>query len=55
MVGEARDGIALLRLLEKIQPRMVILGIAMPGLRAFEAACEIQARNPQIKVLILSM
>ncbi len=55
VVGEAGDGIALLRLLEKIQPGMVIMDIAMPGLRGLEAAREIQARHPQVKVLILSM
>ena len=55
VVGEAGDGIALLRLLEKIQPGMVIMDIAMPGLRGLEAAREIQARHPRVKVLILSM
>ena len=55
VVGEAEDGIALLRLLEKSHPRMVILDIAMPGLRGLEAAREIQARHPRIQVLFLSM
>jgi DNA-binding NarL/FixJ family response regulator len=55
VVGEADDGIALLRLLNRIQPRLVILDIAMPGLRGLEAAREIQARHPQIQILFLSM
>jgi len=55
VVGEAEDGIALLRLLAKTQPRMVILDIAMPGLRGLEAAREIQDRHPQIQILFLSM
>jgi DNA-binding NarL/FixJ family response regulator len=55
VVGEAEDGIALLRLLNKTQPRMVILDIAMPGLRGLEAAREIQARHPRIEILFLSM
>ncbi len=55
VVGEAEDGIALLRLLERSHPRMVILDIAMPGLRGLEAAREIQARHPRIQVLFLSM
>jgi DNA-binding NarL/FixJ family response regulator len=55
VVGEAEDGIALLRLLEKSHPHMVILDIAMPGLRGLEAAREIQTRHPRIQVLFLSM
>jgi DNA-binding NarL/FixJ family response regulator len=55
VVGEAEDGIALLRLLDKTQPRMVILDIAMPGLRGLEAAREIQTRHPRIQILFLSM
>jgi DNA-binding NarL/FixJ family response regulator len=55
VVGEAEDGIALLRLLDKSQPCMVILDIAMPGLRGLEAAREIQVRHPQIQILFLSM
>lgn len=55
VVGEAEDGISLLRLLDKVHPRMVILDIAMPGLRGLEAAREIQDRHPDIQILFLSM
>jgi DNA-binding NarL/FixJ family response regulator len=55
VVGEAEDGLVLLRLLEKIQPRMVILDVNMPGMRGIEAAREIHARHPQIHILFLSM
>jgi DNA-binding NarL/FixJ family response regulator len=55
VVGEAGDGLALLNLLKKRSPDMVILDISMPGMRGLEAAREIKARNPDIHVLILSM
>jgi DNA-binding NarL/FixJ family response regulator len=55
VVGEADDGITLLRLLDTVQPRMVILDIAMPGLRGLEAAREIQVRHPQVQILFVSM
>ena len=55
VVGETGDGIALLRLLEKVRPQMVILDIAMPGMRGLEAAREIQVRFPEIHILFLSM
>jgi len=55
VVGEAEDGLALLRLLEKIQPQMVILDVNMPGMRGIEAAREIRTRHPHIQILFLSM
>lgn len=55
VVGETGDGLALLKLVNKIRPHMVILDISMPGMRGIEAAREIQTRHPDIHVLILSM
>jgi DNA-binding NarL/FixJ family response regulator len=55
VVGEADDGLALLRLLEKVRPHMVILDVAMPGMRGIEAAREIRAQHPEIQILFLSM
>lgn len=55
VVGEAGDGLALLKLLKKITPDMVILDISMPGLRGVEATREIKMIHPEIKILILSM
>jgi len=55
VVGEVGDGIALVQLLKKIQPDMVILDIAMPGMRGIEAAGEIRSLYPDIDILFLSM
>lgn len=55
VVGEAEDGLSLLRMLEKVRPRMVILDVAMPGMRGIEAAREIRARHPKVQILFLSM
>lgn len=55
VVGEAGDGLELLKLLRKKTPDMVILDISMPGLRGIEAAQEIQSAHPGMHVLILSM
>jgi DNA-binding NarL/FixJ family response regulator len=55
VVGEAEDGLVLLRILEKIHPQMVILDVAMPGMRGIEAAREIHTRHPDIQILFLSM
>lgn len=55
VIGEASDGIALLRLLTRKTPDMILLDIAMPNLRGIEAAIEIKMLYPDIKILILSM
>ena len=55
VIGEAGDGLALLQLLKRYSPDMVILDIAMPGLRGIEAAREIHTLYPEIDILMLSM
>lgn len=55
VVGEAGDGLELLRLLKDVHPHLVIMDISMPNLRGLEATREIKILNPEIKVLILSM
>ena len=55
VVGEADDGLALLSLLKKRQPHLVILDISMPHLRGIEAICEIRAGHPEVKILMLTM
>ena len=55
VIGEAGDGLELLRLLTRKTPDMILLDIAMPNLRGIEAAIEIKMLYPGIKILILSM
>lgn len=55
VVGEASDGLMLLKLLKQRTPDMVILDVAMPKLRGLEAAMEIHKQFPQIAILFLSM
>ncbi len=55
VIGETGDGLELLKLLKRNSPDMVILDIAMPGLRGIEAAREIHTLYPDIHILILSM
>jgi DNA-binding NarL/FixJ family response regulator len=55
VIGEAEDGLKLMKLLNKSVPAMVILDISMPGLRGIEAAREIHSLYPDVHVLILSM
>jgi DNA-binding NarL/FixJ family response regulator len=55
VVGEASDGLELLRLLKDLDPNLVIMDISMPNLRGLEATREIKSIDPQVKVLILTM
>ena len=55
VIGEAGDGMALLKLLPKTNPDLVIIDISMPKLRGIEAIPKIKTIHPQVKILILSM
>lgn len=55
VVGEASDGLTLLKLLHRTTADLVILDISMPGMRGLEASKEIKTLYPNIKILILTM
>jgi DNA-binding NarL/FixJ family response regulator len=54
-VGEAADGLELLKLLKTVSPHLIILDISMPNMRGIEAIHEIKATWPAIKIIILTM
>jgi len=55
VVGEANDGLELLRLLRDQKPELVLLDISMPLLRGLEATREIKKLYPRIKIILLTM
>ena len=55
VIGEAGDGLELIKLLKSVTPHLVILDISMPNLRGIEAIREIKTICPSVKILILSM
>ncbi|RJR42821.1 MAG: DNA-binding response regulator [Deltaproteobacteria bacterium] len=55
VVGEANDGLELLRLLKAQEPKLVILDISMPHLRGLEATREIKKLYPRVKIILLTM
>lgn len=55
VVGEAAGGRDALRLIEELQPDVVLLDIAMPGLSGFEVLAETAKRFPHVRVIILTM
>ena len=55
VIGEAKDGLELLKVLQGSGAQMVVLDISMPNLRGLEAIHEIKAKDPRLKVLMLTM
>jgi DNA-binding NarL/FixJ family response regulator len=55
VVGEADDGLELLRLLKRVPCDLVVLDISMPRLRGIEAIPEVRSIQPAVKVLVLTM
>lgn len=54
LVGEASDGPSVLRLVEQVQPDVVLMDIRMPGLDGLAALEQIRATWPHIAVVILT-
>jgi len=55
VVGEAEDGRSAVRMVGEVKPAIVILDVAMPDLNGIEAARQIIADNPDVKIIALSM
>ncbi len=54
VVASARDGSEAVREIERLRPRVALLGIEMAGLNGIEATRIIAGRSPSVGVLILS-
>jgi DNA-binding NarL/FixJ family response regulator len=54
VVGEASDGQLALEQVQKLDPDVVLMDIAMPGLGGIEAALELRKRGARARILILS-
>lgn len=55
IIGEANDGEALVELVTKLKPDMVITDIRMPKCDGITAAHEIKKHNPEVKIIAFSM
>ena len=55
VVGEAADGKEAVNLALRLNPHVVLMDIAMPILKGFEATRRIKKARPEIKVLILTV
>jgi two-component system response regulator NreC len=55
VVGQAKDGLAVVTLARELSPDVVIMDISMPGLSGVEATRKIHDEKPDIKIIGLSM
>ncbi|MBW2107609.1 MAG: response regulator transcription factor [Deltaproteobacteria bacterium] len=55
VVGEAQDGLAAIRSVERCHPDLVLMDLSMPKMDGLDAIGEIKRRVPDIKVLVLTV
>ena len=55
VIGEAGDGREAVRIVDKLAPDLVLMDLSMPKLNGIEAIGEIKKRNPQIKIIALTV
>jgi DNA-binding NarL/FixJ family response regulator len=55
VMGEASDGLEAVRVVERLQPDVVVLDLMMPGLSGLEALRIVRQRAPKTRVVVLSM
>lgn len=55
IIGEASDGREAIKLASKLQPNVIVIDVAMPGLNGIEAAKQIHKTDSKIKIIGLSM
>jgi DNA-binding NarL/FixJ family response regulator len=55
VVGEAGDGEESVKLAKKLQPRVVVMDCALPGMNGLDATRQIISESPETAVLMLSM
>ena len=55
VIGEAGNGLEAVRLVERLEPNVLVLDLMMPGLNGLEVARQVNKRLPQTRIVILSM
>jgi two-component system, NarL family, response regulator NreC len=55
VIGEAGDGLEAVRLVDKLQPNLVLMDLSMPIMSGVEAIQEIRKKWPEMKLLVLTV
>jgi len=54
VVGSVADGRALLDVVQRVEPDVIVLDVNLPDIRSLEACREITRMNPEIKVIMFT-
>jgi len=55
VVGETADGLQVVRLVQRLRPRVLVIAVGMPGLNGIEVARQVRQHCPGTAVVMLSM
>lgn len=55
VVGEAKDGVEAVNLVQNLKPDVLILDLMMPGINGMEVTRQVKKKSPRSRVIILSM
>lgn len=55
ILGEGGDGVAALRMIERLAPDVAVLDIHMPGLGGFDVAREVRRQGLPVQIIFLTM
>jgi two-component system, NarL family, response regulator NreC len=55
VVGDAGDGLAAIRLVDRLKPDVLLLDLMMPGLNGQEVARRVGKLSPKTRIVVLSM
>jgi len=55
VIGEAGDGREAVRLVEKLEPDLLLIDLSMPKLNGMDAIREIKGQYPEIKIIVLTV
>src|SRR5436305_5675597 len=54
LVGQADDGQHAVELVDELQPDVLLLDLALPGMTGHEVIAELQARFPNVDIVVLT-
>ena len=55
VIGQAKNGLEVVEMVEKLQPEVLLVDLMMPGLNGLEVVRQLRQRTPQVRLVVFSM